>query len=102
LQIERPFWWDAAACRGRHDLLDLFVPVPIRGRCRPQVPHEVAELCAACPVQGECLAAGHTDGYAIRGGLTAVQRGTTKRRIRKAHNAGRDDRDTTARITATA
>ena len=76
--MSRPDWWDDAACRGRVDLLDRFVPMtPIRNdrnKRRTAVEPDLAELCAACPVTNQCYASGYSDRYAVRGGLTAAQR----------------------------
>ena len=50
-------WWERARCRGRHDLLALFVPDPATPlNKRRIVPPEIVELCAWCPVRRECQA----------------------------------------------
>ena len=85
--MSRPDWWDFAQCRGRVDLLDRFVPMtPIRNdrkRSQRQVDPELAELCAACPVTDQCYASGYSDRYAVRGGTTAAQRASDRKRRRQ-------------------
>jgi hypothetical protein len=72
----REAWWDLANCRGRHDLLDRFVPFSHAkaGRQRRPVDPELAILCATCPVKRQCYVDGYMDAYAVRGGTTAAQR----------------------------
>ena len=85
-QLGRPDWWDDAACQGRHDLLDLFVPAASMGnhsRKRSVVPHVLAKLCERCPVQVQCMAAGRNDRFAIRAGTTAQQRETARKYARE-------------------
>ena len=60
--FERPRWQERAACRGRLDLLNLFVPVARQEKsnkarkCSEKIPEVVAQLCRHCPVKRECLA----------------------------------------------
>ena len=60
--FERPRWQERAACRGRTDLLNLFVPVARQEKgnkarkCSEKIPEVVADLCRHCPVKRECLA----------------------------------------------
>jgi hypothetical protein len=78
----RPEWWNQAACRGRHDLLDTFVPpTDVQGR-EHVVPPDLLRLCKTCRVCAECLAAGERDRYAIRGGTTAQSREAARRKQR--------------------
>ncbi len=62
-------WRDDAACRGRTDL-DWFR--------QGKPPPEVRALCAACPVQAECLADDLSRGleeiHYFRAGMTAPER----------------------------
>jgi hypothetical protein len=100
----RPEWWDQAACRGRHDLLDAFVPEgsnPHRAyREHRFVPPELHRLCTRCPVSEVCRASGERDRYAIRGGKTAQERNNERKKERRidvrANHRRRDpDRDAT-------
>jgi hypothetical protein len=86
--LARPLWWERAACRGRSDLLPLFVTSTNDAgskRRRPQqVPDIIVRLCSHCPVARECLeeglrfdakrVTGHPPDNSIRAGLTAPQR----------------------------
>ena len=79
----RQDWWNEAACRGRHDLLNAFVPPEaLTGthRRRDRVPEELARLCDICPVSEQCYADGEQDRYAVRGGTTPEQRRRERRR----------------------
>jgi hypothetical protein len=83
----RPKWWDQAACRGRHDLLDTFVPpaeinTGYNRRALYVVSPDLLRLCKTCRVCTECLAAGERDRYAIRGGTTAQSREAARRKQR--------------------
>jgi hypothetical protein len=83
----RPEWWDKAACRGRHDLLDTFGPTTKintghNRRALYVVPPDLLRLCKTCRVCTECLAAGERDRYAIRGGTTAQKRESERRKQR--------------------
>ncbi|MFJ3258466.1 WhiB family transcriptional regulator [Streptomyces sp. NPDC086771] len=79
-------WADRAACRG---YADIFLPPHTE---RDAAPDRARQICAACPVQIECLDAameeeGSADQYrraGVRGGLTPVERATLARRMRKA------------------
>jgi WhiB family redox-sensing transcriptional regulator len=76
---EREDWRDQAACLGDPDP-DVFY--------RPGA-GDVAlakSICARCPVMAECLtnARASRDEWAVRGGLTAAERGTPARRFRGA------------------
>ena len=53
--LERPHWWERAACRGRLDLLSVFVPGTGGQRRRERVPPDLAALCKRCRVRRECL-----------------------------------------------
>ena len=79
-------WWEEAACRGRHDLLDLFVPClsppKSHGRRSYKIAPECAELCAKCPVQEICLEEGFADRYAVRGGTHPGERMKIRREER--------------------
>ena len=82
----RPEWWDQAACRGRHDLLDTFVPpaaINTGHNALYVVPPDLLRLCKTCRVCAECLAAGERDRYAIRGGTTAQSREAARRKQRR-------------------
>jgi hypothetical protein len=75
--MQRPDWWDRAACLGRIDLLNVFVPsygLNDGTRRRLAVPPQCAELCNKCPVQDTCYETGFMDRYAVRGGTTPEQR----------------------------
>jgi len=91
--LERPRWQERAACRGRLDLLNLFVPVARQERNNHArhreyaVPEVVVELCKHCPVKRECLADvtaydatvkqgtdSHGKDVSIRAGLTPTMR----------------------------
>jgi hypothetical protein len=83
----RSEWWDKAACRGRHDLLNAFVPpsevnTNKNRRALYAVPPELVRFCKTCRVCAECLAAGERDRYAIRGGTTAQKRESERRKKR--------------------
>ena len=84
---DRPDWWDDAACRGRHDLLEIFVPYQDHshgGRrnrgARDHVPPALLLLCLSCPVNLECEEAGRYDKYGIRNGKTARERRSQRER----------------------
>ena len=81
----RPDWWDHAACRGRHDLLDAFVPAGFDNpkRASPKASSEILALCEGCPVRIKCYVTGFFDRYAIRGGMTAAQRDAVMRKVRR-------------------
>jgi hypothetical protein len=87
----RPDWWDFAVCRGRHDLVESFVPPAgiDRGQNRrgihQMVSPELAHMCNVCPVADICYAEGQHDRYAIRGGTTAQHRETERRREKRLH-----------------
>ena len=54
--LGRPRWWERAACRGRLELLDRFVPGTGGQRRRERVPDDLKAICKHCPVSRECLA----------------------------------------------
>ena len=84
--LARPLWWERAACRGRLDLLDRFVPnTGERGR-HLTVADDLKAMCKHCPVSQECLeeamaydanrshVVGSGPDMSIRAGLTAAER----------------------------
>ncbi len=83
--LAHPLWWERAACRGRLDLLDAFVPGIGGQRRQKGAGDELKAICGHCPVSSECLAdviaydaqRRHNDGgrdRSIRAGLTPGQR----------------------------
>ena len=84
LTLTRPDWWSEAACRGRTDLLDRFVPLSPPKHVRAvKLDPELAAICATCPVSDLCLETGYLDRYAVRGGLTAAQRAKDRKAARQ-------------------
>lgn len=73
--LERPSWFDGAACRDTDT--DLFYADPPRGANPAHDPATIAALgvCARCPVRGECLAHAieHRE-QGVWGGTTDSQR----------------------------
>lgn len=77
-------WHEHAACRGMDP--NLFVPPvePPAGLTvldlERRMLNQVAPVCAACPVQSECIAASDYWDTAIRAGMTARMRRNAARR----------------------
>ena len=68
--LVRPPWHAEAACRGQ----DPAVFFPALGRSV----EPAKALCAACPVQTECLEAGMAEAHGIWGGLAPGPRSKSK------------------------
>jgi len=88
--LPRPNWgWqDAAACRGE-DLLLFFGPDGERQPEREIRERKAKEVCAACPVQIECLnyAVSRPEKYGTWGGLNEEERSAERRRRMRRANA---------------
>ncbi|MEU2134949.1 WhiB family transcriptional regulator [Streptomyces sp. NPDC018352] len=84
--LPRPTEWaERGACRGHGDI---FLPPSTE---RDATPGPARQICAACPIRSECLAAamkeeGRADHHGragVRGGLTPTERASIARRLRR-------------------
>src|SRR6516225_4833749 len=81
-------WQDAAACRGK-DIVLFFGPDGERQPERDVRERKAKTVCAACPVQAECLtyAVSRPEKYGTWGGLNEEERASERRRRMRRANA---------------
>ena len=81
-------WQDAATCRGK-DIVLFFGPDGERQPEREVRERKAKAVCAACPVQSECLtyAVSRPEKYGTWGGLNEEERASERRRRMRRANA---------------
>lgn len=80
--FQRPAWHAQAACRGMGWQL-FFVE-------RGESVQPAKAVCEGCPVQAQCLDAGHRENYGIWGGQSPEQRSLGRPRGRRVARCGTD------------